>query len=424
MIKQPSLFISNIGTLILPRHAGKGVPTDPIATEHDTWLLVKDGKVSQPGAEGQPEPPQLSSNTSIIDAEGRLVTPGLIDSHTHPVFAGTRQSEFVRRCRGETYQQIAAAGGGILSSIKDVRNADESELEAVVLSRLDRFLELGVTTIEAKSGYGLTLEDELKSLRVLKSVSDKHPVDVSATLLGAHVVPPEFKRNPDDYVNLVCERMIPQAAESGLAESIDLFLEEGAFNLDQARRIFMAGNAAGMKLRIHADQFTASGGALLAAEFGALTADHMDQTDDDGLKALAEAGVTVVLLPGAVFFLGLEKYASGRRFIDAGCRIALSTDFNPGSSPTQSLPLMMTLACTKMGLTSSEALWASTLGGAFAVGREDSIGSLQPGYQADICIWDAEDVNYIPYAYGNMIPWMVIKHGNAVARRGCRIDDA
>ncbi|MDP8229282.1 MAG: imidazolonepropionase [Candidatus Electryoneaceae bacterium] len=409
-------FISHIGQLVLPQPSMTGLPDNPVEVLHNVYLEISDGKIVGIGPEGESLPSNTSGDVDLFDADGMIATPGLIDCHTHPVFAGTRQNEFVRRCLGETYQQIAASGGGILSSIRGVRNASEEELIELLRKRFDRFLALGTTTIEAKSGYGLTLDDELKSLRAIKKAAADHPLDVSPTLLGAHVVPPEYRDNPDRYVDLVCDQLIPQAVEEGLADSVDLFLEKGAYNLSQARRIFQAGRNNGLKLRIHADQFTSCGGAELSAEFGAISADHMDQTDDAGLQALSDAGVTVVLLPGAVFFLGLNHYAPARRMIEAGCRIALSTDFNPGSSPTQSLPLMMTLSCIKMHLTPSEALWAVTLGGAYALGKADKVGTLLSGYDADICLWEAEDVDYIPYNYGDMIPTAVFKKGTLISQ--------
>jgi len=414
-------YITGIRRLALPQPSAEHLPAPPVGILNDVWIEIADGSVIRIGPEGEPAPPDAASE-QVWDASGMLATPGLVDPHTHPVFVETRQGEFVRRCRGESYSQIAAAGGGILSSVRGVRAASEGKLVGLLLGRLDRFLELGTTTIEAKSGYGLTAEDELKSLRALRAASAQHPIGISPTLLAAHVVPPEYRDDPDRYVDIVCDRIIPQAAEQGLVEAVDLFLEEGAFNLSQAQRIFEAGRQAGLGLRIHADQFTSSGGAELAAEFGALSADHMDRTDEAGILHLARAGVTVVLLPGAVFFLGLEDYAPARRIIELGCRIALSTDFNPGSSPTQSLPLMMTLGCIKMGLTPAEALWAATMGGASATHRADRSGTLLPGYDADICLWEAEDIDCIPYACGDMIPAAVFKRGRLVAERGRRVE--
>ncbi len=413
-------YISNIGTLATAEFSGINGTNRSILVRKNLWIELRDGKVNYISPENEPFPTEFDQS-KVFDACGGLVTPGFIDAHTHPVFAGTRQVEFVRRCRGETYQQIAAAGGGILNSVRGVRESSEEVLSKLIKKRLDRFLELGITSVEAKSGYGLTIDDELKSLQALKSVADNHPIGVSPTLLATHVVPLEFKNNPDDYVDLVCNELIPLAIENEIVEGVDVFLEEGAYNLNQARRIFQAGHEAGLMLRIHADQFTAGGGAELAAEFRATTADHMDRTSLEGYRLLAEAGVTIVLLPGAVFFLGLEEYAPARKIIDAGCRIALSTDFNPGSSPTQSLTLMMTLGCVKMGLSPEEALIGVTIEAARAIGRETSLGCISPGYQADMCIWDAEDINFIPYAFGDMIPEVVFKNGQCAARRGCRM---
>jgi len=409
-------FIINLGLLANPRPADGGMPSDPIEILRNVWIELEEGQIMRIGSEREPVPPTAES-FDIFDAAGRLATPGLIDSHTHPVFRDFRQSEFVRRCQGQGYLEIAAAGGGIQSSMRGVRSASLDELTQLVRNRFKRFLELGVTTLEAKSGYGLSVADELKSLEAIRIAAGEF-FEVSPTLLGAHTVPPEFKENPDGYVDLVCHEMIPVAAEQSLAEAVDVFVEETAFTLEQARRVFTSARQAGLELRIHADQFTSSGGARLAAEFKAISADHMDRTPDDELKMLADAGVTIVLLPGAVFFLGLDRFANARRMVEAGCKIAVSTDFNPGTSPTPSLPLMMTLACNKLKLTPSEALWAATVGGANAIKRTDRIGRLAKGFQADICLWNASDVDYIPYTYGDQIPVAVFKRGQLVAENG------
>ncbi len=407
-------FITGIGCLALPQPFTGSLQDEPVKILKNIWLEIKDGRILKIGSEGEPVPSE-ANDSNAFDADGMLVTPGLIDSHTHPIFVDSRQGEFVRRCRGETYQQIAAAGGGIISSIRGVRTADQEELSGLIFERLDGFLNFGITTIEAKSGYGLSLDDELKSLRALRTAAEDHPVEVSPTLLAAHIVPPEFQNDPERYVDLVCNEIIPQSADETLAEAVDVFLEEGAFNGSQTRRIFEAGKRAGLACRIHADQFNQGEGAQIASEFSALTADHMDHTDEKGMEILAASGVTVVLLPGAVFFLGTNHYAPARRMIEKGCRIALSTDFNPGSSPTQSLPLMMSLACIYMKLTPAEALWAVTMGGAYALNRSEQIGTLLPGYKADICLWDAGDIDFLPYSYGNITPEVVFKEGEVVA---------
>lgn len=340
-----------------------------------------------------------------------------MESHTHPVFVQPRQNEFHRRCQGKTYLEIASEGGGILSSVRGVRDASLSDLTELVRKRFTRFLELGVTTIEAKSGYGLSLEGELKSLTAIRDGA-RDLLEVSPTLLAAHTIPPEFKASPDRYVDLVCHEIIPAASESNLAEAVDIFVEESAFSISHARRVFEAGRQAGLGLRIHADQFSSSGGASLAAEFDAWSADHMDCTNEQEIEKLSRSGVTVVLLPGAVFFLGLNVYAPARKFIDAGCKVALSTDYNPGTSPTQSLPLMMTLGCNQLKMSPAEALWAVTMGAASALKRDQRIGSLFPGYQADLCLWNAPDIDYLPYSYGDSIPQAVFKKGTLACQRG------
>jgi len=422
--KSPEIpeYISNLGSLVLPVPFNGQLPENPCLIVRNTWIRIINGQIVKTGLEGEPLPEGLDGS-EVFDAKGMMASPGLIDSHTHPIFVNSRQNEFVRRSRGESYQQIAATGGGIISSIRGVRNTTQDELAEIIRKKLDGFITAGTTSIEAKSGYGLSLDDELKSLRALKQAAANHPLDVSPTLLAAHVIPPEFRDQPDRYVDLICNEIIPLAVEEGLVEAVDVFLEDGAFNASQTRKIFTVATETGLGCRLHADQFTAGEGASIAGEFNALTADHMDQTDDEGIKALALKGITVVLLPGAVFFLGLDKFAPARKMIDAGCRIALSTDFNPGTAPTQSLTLMMTLACIKMGLSPSEALWAVTMGGAYATNRADQVGTLAPGYRADICLWNAEDIDYLPYAYGNMMPEAVFKGGRLTMQRQVKIVD-
>lgn len=416
------MYIGNIGLLALPEPFIDCVPKQPIKTLENVWIKLENGNISGIGPAGESFPIG-KSRSSVFDAEGRLATPGLIDSHTHPVFRGFRQQEFLRRCRGESYQKIAASGGGILSSVRGVRKASEIELKQSIKGHLDRFLEMGVTTIEGKSGYGLSLDSEMKSLRALKDVATNHPIDVSSTLLAAHVIPPEFKSKPDGYVDLICNEIIPLTSEIKLAESIDVFHDEDAFNTTQTIRLFKCAQEHGLNIRVHADQFYNGNGAELAAEFEAISADHMDYTSDVGFELMSKAGVSLNMLPGAVFFLGLNQYASGRTAIDCGCNVALSTDFNPGSSPTQSLPMMMTLACLKMGISAEEALWACTMGGAKVVDHSDTVGALQVGYQADICLWDAPDVAFIPYSYANVRPDYVFKCGKLVLNHGVLIPD-
>jgi len=409
-------FITGIRLLALPQSPAGGLPATPVTCLRNVWIELENGSVRRIGPEGEPFPIHANRD-ECFDAGQRLVTPGFVESHTHPVFFQYRQNEFHQRCQGSTYLEIAAQGGGILSSVRGVRSVSLEELTRLVRSRFIRFLELGVTTVEAKSGYGLSVVDEIKSLQAIRNAATDL-TEVSPTLLAAHTVPPEHKSAPDKYVEIVCKEIIPRASEENLADAVDIFVEESAFSIEQAYAVFKAGRDAGLGLRIHADQFTSSGGASLAAEFGAWSADHMDCTGEREIAKLAEAGVTVVLLPGAVFFLALNKWAPARKFIDAGCKIALSTDFNPGTSPTQSLPLMMTLGCNRLKMSPAESLWATTMGGASALRRDSTLGSLLPGYSADLSMWDAPDIEYLPYRFGDSIPKTVFKRGRLASLQG------
>ncbi len=403
-------FITGIGTLALPNLSSGGLPTPPVIYKHSVWMELSEGRISYISAQNE-RLPDGSTDKNTFDVGGRLVTPGFVDAHTHPAFVDFRIGEFESRLKGESYLQIAARGGGILYTVRGLRAIEEGDLSRLIEERFRRFLQLGTTTIEAKSGYGLTVQDELKSLRAIKCAARTVGIDCSPTLLGAHTIPPEYENDPDGYVKLITDEMIPVAVHEGLTEAVDVFVEKSAFTVNQARTIFEAGRNWGLKLRIHTDQFTSLGGVNLAVEYNAASVDHCDFVGDNDLKSLSNHHIPIVLLPGAVFFLRLENYAKARRMVDEGCLIALSTDFNPGSSPTQSMPMMMTLACLKMGLTPAEALWAATQGGAYALGREDIVGNLQVGYQADFCVWEANDINFIPYVFGSQAPIAVLKKG-------------
>lgn len=349
-----------------------------------------------------------------IDCQGKLVTPGFIDPHTHPIFYQGRHDEFAQRIAGATYQEIAAQGGGIGSSIKGVRQARESDLIELVSKRLDRFLRLGTTTIEAKSGYGLNTESELKSLRVIDEVNRNHPVDLVPTFLGAHAFPPEFTADHVGYVHLIIDEMIPAVAEQGIAEYCDVFCENGYFDAEQSRRILEAGKFHGLKPRLHADEFEDSGAAELARDVDAVSADHLMAISEDGIQALVDGNVIGTLLPGTTFFLGAHSYAPARRLLDAGVSIALATDFNPGSSHIQSMPFILTLACLYLGLTVEEAFAASTIHAARALQRDDRIGSIEPGKQADLVIWDINTLMEFPYFVSDIHVRNVVKSGQVV----------
>ena len=347
-----------------------------------------------------------------IDADGALITPGFIDSHTHPIFSGNRAEEFGMRVAGKSYEKIASAGGGIISSIKGTRDASEDQLFEECLERVNFFLVHGTTTIEAKSGYGLTIEDELKSLRVIKRLNEVSKLDIIPTFMGAHAIPPEFKDNPSGYVDLICEDMISAVAEEGLAEYCDVFCEKGYFSVEDSRRILEIAINYDIKPRLHADEFIDSGAAELAAEIGAVSADHLMAVSDAGIKAMAEKEVIATLLPGTTLFLGKNKYAPGRKMIDSGCELALATDFNPGSCTLQSMPQIISLSNLYCGLTIEEAFKAATWNGARALNREKELGAVSEGYQADLLFWEMGSIKELPYWMGSDRILNVMKKGN------------
>ena len=360
---------------------------------------------------------QSQGPVHTIEARGKLVTPGLIDPHTHLVFAGTREYELEQRLKGTRYMDILKSGGGILQTCEHTRLATKEELRKQSTARLDQFLLHGVTTIEAKSGYGLTLEDEIKQLKTARELNQSHPVDIVNTFMGAHAFPPEYRHNPDAYVDLVIQTMLPQVVERGLAEFCDVFCEEGVFTLQQSQSILEAAKGIGLKLKMHADEIVAFGGAELAAKVGAVSADHLLKVSDQGMKDLAAAGVMAVLLPGTAFFLR-EKPANARKLIEAGVAVALSTDRNPGSSPTESLPFIMNLACLTMGMTPEEVLTATTINAAHAICRASTIGSLEVGKQADLVLFHVPNYQMLQYHYAVNHVDTVIKNGSVVVKSG------
>ncbi|OQP08130.1 imidazolonepropionase [Geobacillus sp. 46C-IIa] len=357
------------------------------------------------------------AEAEVIDARGKTVTPGLVDPHTHLVYAGSREHEWTMRLGGATYMEIMNAGGGIHATTKATREAPEETLYEESKRRLDQFLLHGVTTIEAKSGYGLSLEHEIKQLEVAKRLHDTHPVDIVPTFLGAHAVPPEWKHDREEYIRLTIEEMIPEVSRRGLAEFNDVFCERGVFTPDEARRILEAGKAHSLTPKIHADEIEPYGGAELAAEVGAISADHLLRASDEGLRRMAERGVIGVLLPGTAFFLMTEA-AHARRLIDAGVPVALATDCNPGSSPTVSLPLVMSLACLHMRMAPAEALAAATINAAHAIGRAHLVGSLEPGKKADLVVFNVPNYVQMMYYYGVNHAETVVKDGKVVVVEG------
>ena len=378
--------------------------SDTIQTMSNIEILIEEETIRAIG-------PTVGNGDEIVDCSGRLVTPGFIDPHTHPVFYKGREEEYAMRLAGASYQEIAENGGGILTSIKGVRNASEDELVERVKKRMTRFLNLGTTTIEAKSGYGLDTESELKSLRVLDRVHRDHPIDIVPTFLGAHAFPPEFSDDRDGYMDLLCDEMIPAIGEQGIAQYCDVFCEQGYFSVEQSRRILETGKTYGLIPRLHADEFENSGAAELAGEMGAVTADHLMSVSDAGIRALSDMGVTATLLPGTTFFLGSNSYAPARKLADAGVCLALATDFNPGSSHLQSMPLMISLACSYLKLSVEEAFRAATWQSAITLNIHDKAGSVEVGKNADLVIWDLERLIEIPYFTSDVPIYKVIKSG-------------
>ncbi|MGH7657674.1 MAG: imidazolonepropionase [Gemmatimonadales bacterium] len=362
----------------------------------DAALAWSGGKVTWAGPER--ELPASLRDQETISAGGRLVIPGLIDSHTHLAFGGWRAAEFEQRMRGATYLEIAAAGGGIASTVAATRAASTDHLVERCRGFLGEMARLGVTAVECKSGYGLDPDAELRLLGIYRDLAPDAPVRLIPTFLGAHVVPPEFRGRRDEYVRLVVEEMIPVVGREGLARFCDVFVEDSAFTVDEARRILLAGRAAGLLPKLHADQLTDGGGAALAAEIGATSADHLEHTSSDGIRALADAGVTAVSLPVATLYLGQRPLAA-RQLLEAGVPVAVASDFNPGSAPSYHLPLAMTLACVLQGMTPAEALMGATSAAARASGLRDIAGSLEAGKSADFAVMDAADVNQWLYHF-------------------------
>lgn len=352
-----------------------------------------------------------------VDCGGGVITPGFVDSHTHAVFGGWRAGEYELRSLGTPYMEIARRGGGIHASVRDVRARSEDELVELARPRLDRMLRLGTTTVEIKSGYGLEPDAELRMLRAARRLAAEGPLDIVTTFLGAHEVPREYAGRTDEYTAHVADTMIPAVANAGLATFCDVFMEPGVFDGRQSRRILEAGIRHGLIPKLHADELENSGGAELAAELGAASADHLGAISEAGIAALANGRTVATLLPATLFFLGRTRYAPARRLLDAGVSVALATDFNPGSAPSMSMPLVLTLACSQMGMTPREAIHAATAGGARALRLEDGRGTLRPGAPADFVLWAVEDHREIPYRFGWPPVAGVWKRGRRVAAR-------
>jgi imidazolonepropionase len=412
-----SLAVVNCGELVTLAGAARarvGHELRELAIRKDAVLLVTDGRIA--GIGGYKElKAQILPGTEVIDAGGRAVMPGFVDAHTHLVFGGNRVAEFEQRVDGASYQEIAAAGGGIVSTLRQTRTATEAELMEAALGRAEWFLRGGTTTIEAKSGYGQTVESEVKILRVIAGLKERTPLGMVPTVLAAHVVPPEYKEDRAGYVRLVTEEMLPVVAEQRLAGYCDVFCDEHAFTVDEARVILAAAKRLGFGLRMHVEQFAADGSARLAAEMGATTADHLEYTDEAGIGALRAAGVQPVLVPGSVFALGRSKYPDARAMIAGGLAPVLATDFNPGSSPMVSMAFVISLAALSMKMLPAEAVMAATMNAAASLGLEGEIGSLEEGKRADFAIHEFEDYREIAYYVAAPVRPQVYVAGRRVA---------
>jgi len=422
MKKKIDLIVSGISELVTL--AGAQSPRRGSA-EMNQLNIINDGAIAIKGDKivalsGTGDIIAKYSAWKIIKAQGKTVTPGLIDAHTHPIFMGDRADEFEMKIKGATYMEIAAAGGGIKSTVRKVRQASKENLKKNAGQYLKRFLACGTTTLEAKSGYGLTLADEIKMLEAIKEINASVRVrpkigpTLIPTFLGAHEIPDEYKDNESGYVDLIINQMLPAIAQKKLAQFCDVFCEKGVFEIDDSRRILKSALAHSFQIKLHADEFVTLGGAELGAELSAVSADHLMFASDKGLAQMKEKGVIAVLLPGTTFMLGLKTYAPARKMIEMGVPIALATDFNPGTSMTESLPIIMTIACAMMRMTPAEALTAVTINAAHAVKKADTIGSLEPGKKADLVIWDTPSYKHIAYHFGINLVEAVIKNGKRV----------
>ena len=407
------LLIKNIGTLQTPvgsfKHGGEKQGEN--VKLHNAAILVENGLIKAITADGVL--PEGCENADVIDAGGKLVTPGLIDCHTHMVFGGYRQGEIPLKLRGASYLDILRAGGGILDTVGKTRAASEDELYEKTRAFLDEMLRNGVTTAESKSGYGLDLENELKQLRVNKRLQETHKMDLVSTFLGAHAIPEEYKGRPDEYIDLLCDVVLPAVKAENLADFVDVFCEDSVFDVHQSEKMLKAGQALGLRARIHADEIEEIGGAVLSGEVGAVSAEHLIATGEKGMASMARGGVIADLLPCTSLYLN-KTFAPARRMIELGIPVAIASDFNPGSCPSLNLQLAMTMGYIKYRMTPEEILTAVTVNAAASCGLEEKVGTLEVGKQADLVIWNAPDMEMLVYRFGSNLAETVIKRGEIV----------
>ena len=414
-----SLLISGATQIVTVRGRGprRGMALSQIGVIRDGAILIRDGVIFAAGSSGKIEKLKESKTAEKVDVGGRVVLPGLVDSHTHLIHAASRAEEYELKIQGTSYEEVARKGGGILNSVRKLRAETTQRLKARARGFLERFTEHGTTTIEAKSGYGLDVTSELRILSLHKELDAEQPLEIVSTLLGAHVVPAEFRgkaRGSQQYLQLLEKELIPEVARNGLAEYCDVFCERGAFSRSESRQVLNAGRKHGLAPRVHAEQLSNTGATRLGIELGAASCDHLEYLKPADIKALAKSGTVATLLPGCDFHLGLRRYAPARELIQSGAIVALASDFNPGTSPTLSVPMVLSLACSQLRMTPAEAIAAATINAAYSLGRHKRIGSIEAGKQADLAVFEVADYREIPYYFGVNLCWMTMKRGEIV----------
>ncbi|MDQ4075687.1 MAG: imidazolonepropionase [Chloroflexota bacterium] len=419
---QVDLLIHNIGELVTIAGANeaprRGAGLRELGIIHNGAVAVSGQEIVAVGPTDVVHSiVEVGAITQVIDGTGKTVIPGFVDPHTHLVFAGTREHEYTLRLAGATYEEILSAGGGINYTTRLTRAGSEEELFDIAWEHLNTMLGHGTTTVEAKSGYGLEVESEVKLLRVIRRLDEAHPIDLVPTFLGAHLVPSEYRDRPDKYVRVIIEEMLPRVANEGLAKYCDVWCDEGIFTVEQSRRMLERARSLGMRLRVHANQLASGGGTRLAVGMGADSVDHLERLPEDAIELLAKSDTIATLLPGVAFTLG-GPYAEARTLIDRGTAVALATDFNPGSCFTESMPIIIALACSQLRMTPAEAIVASTINAAWSLNRADRIGSLEPGKQADLVLFDMPNHAHLPYHFGVNLVHAVVKAGRIVVEDG------
>jgi imidazolonepropionase len=409
-------LITGASQLLTLRPGGprRGALLSRLGIIKDGAVLLRDGLVVAVDTRARVESRKDAKRAEKIDVAGRVILPGFVDSHTHLIHAASRAAEYESKIQGASYEEIARRGGGILNSVRKLRAATSDALKRQARAALQEFAAYGTTTVEAKSGYGLDVASELKILTLHRELNQEQPLEIVSTFLGAHVVPTEYRDTPDGverYLGLLTDQLLPQVAKEGLAEFCDAFCDRGAFTRAQAKRILLAGKRHGLVPRLHAEQLSRTGAAQLAVELGAASCDHLENVNSSDIRRLAESRTVATLLPGCEFHLGWKQHAPARKLIEAGAIVALATDYNPGTSPTVSMPMILSLACTQLRMTPAEAIAAATINAAFALKRDKRIGSLEAGKQADLAVFTVEDYREIPYYFGMNRCWMTMKRG-------------